>query len=152
MDRALSFTRYIVLIGVVALLLAAFAGFVVSATQTVELLWHSILRISNPQLEVLEVNFIKLVDLLLVATGLLIFALGLYTIFIRPLSLPEPLRFSTIGQLKTSLANIIALTLGVTFLSIVQEEGAALSVLLKGLGIAAVIAVLVLFARSHTDQ
>ena len=152
MDRFLPLTRYIVIIGVIGLLIAAFAGFVVSLVETVELVWHIGTHIADPTLESQEVNFIKLVDGFLVATGLLIFALGLYEVFFRPLDLPEGLKFSTIGQLKSSLASIIALTLAVTFLTMVQEEDSPLTVLLKGLAIAAVILVLVFFARSDKEH
>lgn len=149
MDRMLIATRYIVLVGVVGLVLASFAGFALALIETGELVWQVITRIAEPNLEVLEVSFIKLVDGFLVATGLLIFAFGLYEIFIRPLDLPAALKFTTIGQLKTSLANIIALTLAVSFLTFVQEGEEGLNILYKGLAIAAVVAVLVLFSRSE---
>jgi uncharacterized membrane protein YqhA len=152
MDRFLSLTRYIVLIGVVGLLLAAFAGFVVSLTETVELVYHIGSHLTDPALESQEINFIKLVDGFLVSTGLLIFALGLYEIFFSPLNLPKALQFTSIGQLKSSLAGIIALTLGVTFLTIVDTETDAMSILWKGLAIAAVILVLVYFARAGEEH
>ncbi len=148
MDRSLSLTRYIVLIGVIGLLLASVAGFALAVVETGELIWKIFTHLADPDLEVQEVNFIKLVDGFLVSTGLLIFGLGLYEIFFRPLPLPEALKFTTIGQLKSSLANIIILTLAITFLAAVQEHEEATSVLLKGIAIAAVILVLVLFARS----
>jgi uncharacterized membrane protein YqhA len=147
MDRILGLTRYVVLIGVVGLLLAAFAGFILALTETGELVWHVFTHIGDPNLEVQEVSFIKLVDGFLISTGLLIFALGLYEIFFHQLDLPEALKFTTIGQLKTSLANIIALTLAVTFLTLVQEHADTQSVLWQGIAIAAVIAVLVFFSR-----
>lgn len=150
MDRILGLTRYIVLIGVAGLLLAALAGFVLSLTETGELVWHVFTHIADPNLEIQEVSFIKLVDGFLIATGLLIFALGLYEIFFHQLDLPDALKFTTIGQLKTSLANIIALTLAVTFLTLVQEHADSQTILWQGLAIAAVIAVLVYFA--HGDK
>lgn len=148
MERMLTYTKYIVLIGVVGLLVASIAGFVLSTYETAELVWKIFTHLADPNLEVQEVNFIKLVDGFLVATGLLIFGLGLYEIFIQQLDLPVSLRFTTIGQLKSSLANIIILTLAITFLTSVQEHEDATSVLLKGIAIAAVILVLVFFARS----
>jgi uncharacterized membrane protein YqhA len=93
-------------------------------------------------------GIVKLVDGFLVSTGLLIFALGLFEIFIHPLDLPDALRFTTVGQLKASLANIIVLTLAVTFLASVQNGGDPQTILFQGIGIAIVAAVLVLFARS----
>ncbi len=148
MERALTATKYIVLVGVVGLLIASLAGFLLSSLETIELVYHVIAHVTDPtSLEVNEVSFIKLVDGFLVATGLLIFGLGLYEIFIQQLKLPDALRFTTIGQLKSSLANIIALTLAISYLTAVQENEAAMDDLLKGVGIAAVIIVLVLFAR-----
>jgi uncharacterized membrane protein YqhA len=148
MDRSLTLTRYIVLIGVVGLLLASLAEFVLALTETGELVFHVFTHLNDPALEVQEVHFIRLVDGFLVSTGLLIFALGLYGIFIHPLNLPESLKFTSVGQLKTSLASIISLTLAVTFLALVQEGEDGMSVLVKGIAIAAVIAVLVFFART----
>jgi uncharacterized membrane protein YqhA len=152
MDRFLVYTKYIVLIGVFGLLVASVAGFALAVLETVELVSHIVTHIADPNLEVQEVFFIKLVDGFLVSTGLLIFALGLFEIFIRPLDLPHALKFETIGELKSSLANIIVLTLAVSFLTGVQSNDTALSILLKGLGIAAVIIVLVFFARSREEH
>jgi uncharacterized membrane protein YqhA len=147
MDRILSATRYVILIGVVGLLLAAIAGFVFAVIETAQLIAYIGVHAADPELEVQEVNFIKLVDGFLISTGLLIFALGLYEIFIHPLNVPEGLKFTTIGQLKSSLASIIALTLGVTFLAVVQEGAEPQSILYIGLAVAAVIITLVFFTR-----
>ncbi|HZQ08349.1 MAG TPA: YqhA family protein [Anaerolineae bacterium] len=148
MERGLTWTKYIVLIGVVGLLVASLAAFLVNVVETVELVSHVITNLNGPNLEVQEVSFIKLVDGFLVATGLLVFGIGLYEIFIQHLNLPEALKFTTIRQLKSTLANIIILTLAVSFLAFVQEGEDAQTILLKGAGIAIVIIVLVFFAHS----
>lgn len=147
MIRSLTLTKYIVLLGVIGLLVASLAGFVLALTETFNLVRYVIEHLADPKIEIEEVYFIKLVDGFLVSTGLLIFGLGLFEIFIQPLELPEALRFTTIGQLKATLANIIILTLAVSFLTFVQEGEDAQTILLKGAGIAAVIIVLVFFAR-----
>lgn len=147
MVRSLTLTKYIVLLGVIGLLIASLAGFVLATVETVKLVQYVIWHFADPELEIEEVYFIKLVDGFLVSTGLLVFGLGLFQIFIQPLNLPDALRFTSIGQLKSTLANIIVLTLAVSFLTFVQEGEDAQTILLKGAGIAAVISVLVLFAR-----
>lgn len=152
MDRTLASTKYIILIGVVGLLIASVAAFFVSAAETFNLIWHIVTHFADPELQVEEVYFIKLVDGFLVATGLLIFGLGLYEIFIHPLDVPNALKFTTIGQLKASLANIIILTLAVSFLTFVQEGEDAQSILLKGAGTAVVILGLVFFARGGEKE
>ncbi len=151
MERLLLSTRFIVLIGVIGLVVAALAGFLLAVYETGQLVWYIITHLADPNLEVEEVNFIKLVDGFLVSTGLLIFGLGLYELFIRELELPRVLRFTTIGQLKTSLANIIVLTLAVTFLASLQEHEDAASVLLKGAAVAVVIVALVFFTRNDRE-
>lgn len=152
LDRAVTFSRYIVLIGVVGLGLASLFGFLLALVETAEVIGYVALHFRDPAVQVQEVDFIKLVDGFLVATGLLIFALGLFEIFIRELELPKALQFATIGQLKVSLANVIVLTLGVSFLTLVQEGEPAFELLLKGLAISAVIVTLVLFTRGdHTE-
>ncbi len=152
MAHRLPLTKYIVLIGVAGLLVASVAAFIVSLTETANLIVYVGTHLADPKLEIEEVYFIKLIDGFLVATGLLIFGLGLFEIFIHQLDLPEALRFTTIGQLKATLANIIILTLGVTFLTFVQEKEPAVDILLKGAGIAVVIIVLVFFARSGEHE
>jgi uncharacterized membrane protein YqhA len=147
MYRMLSLTRYMVLIGVVGLLIAAAAGFVFALVETAELVSSIASHFANPELEIQEAHFIRLVDGFLISTGLLIFALGLYEIFFQPLDVPEALKFTTIGELKSSLASIIALTLAVTFLARLQEGEEATSLLYMGLAVAAVIITLVIFAR-----
>ena len=152
MARGLTFTKYIVLLGVVGLLIASIAGFIVSLVETGNLVMYVTTHLLDPELEIEEIYFIRLIDGFLVATGLLIFGLGLYEIFIQQLDLPEALKFTTIGQLKASLANIIILTLAVTFLAFVQEKEPAADILLKGAGIAVVILVLVFFARNGEKE
>jgi uncharacterized membrane protein YqhA len=152
MHRPLTATRYFVLVGVFGLLLGSLAGFFLSTVETVELVWHVVVNVTDPHLEVQEVNFIKLVDGYLVSTGLLIFGLGLYEIFIHELDLPPALRFATIEELKSSLANIIILTLAITYLFSLQEGDPAMDILLKGVATAAIILVLVFFTRKHNSS
>lgn len=152
MGNALSQTKFIVLLGVAGLLVASIAAYLVAIVETVNLVSFVLTNFGDPHLEIEEVYFIKLVDGFLVATGLLIFGLGLYEIFIQPLNVPNALKFTTIGQLKTSLANIIILTLAVSFLAFVQEGDDAQSILLKGAGIAIVIIALVFFARASEQE
>lgn len=152
MARTLSLTRYVILIGVVGLLLGSLAGFIVSSVETAALVWHVLTNLTAPDLQVEEIAFIKLVDGFLVATGLLIFGLGLFEIFIHELTVPPSLRFTSIEQLKSSLANIIVLTLAVSFLAVVQEDTDPMNVVLKGAGISVMILALILFARSENES
>jgi len=149
LDRAITLTKYIVVVGIIGLICASFVGFLLSSVETFELIWQVLTHLADPELDIQEVNFIKLVDGFLVATGLLIFGLGLFEIFIRPLPLQESLKFTSIEQLKSTLANIVILTLAVTFLAFVQQGDTAINILLKGVGIAVMIIVLVFFSRGQ---
>jgi uncharacterized membrane protein YqhA len=147
MDRLLQSSRYFVLLGVVSLVVASIAGFCVTFVETV----HLIIDVAHhlDKLELEWVYFIRLIDGALVSTGLLMFGLGLFELCLRPLPLPAALVFNSFLELKASLANIIILTLAVSFLAAVQEYDDAVTVFLKGFGIAAVIAVLTIFARGR---
>lgn len=152
MDRTISATKYIVLVGIIGLVCASLVGFLLSSVETFELIWHVLTHLTDPELDVQEVNFIKVVDGFLVSTGLLIFGIGLYEIFIRPLPLRKSLQFTSIDQLKSTLANIIALTLAVSFLAFVQQGEPAMNLLLEGAGIGIIIVVLVFFARDQKGE
>ena len=56
--------------------------------------------------------FIALMDGFLIATGLLIFALGLYELFVHDLALPEWLMLHNLHDLKVRLSSVIIMVIG----------------------------------------
>ncbi len=93
---------------------------------------------------------IKLVDLVLLATILEVVAIGLYSLFIdSDIPVLKWLRTDDVDALKSKLAGIVAVMLGVLFLGQVITASGAGDLLQMGIAIAAVIVALSYFIRSH---
>ncbi|WGF88045.1 YqhA family protein [Marinivivus vitaminiproducens] len=145
--------RLSMLIGIVSLMVAALALLVFGAVETYR---HIVMIIapSGAGLTNREVFLasIKLVDLVLLATILQVVAIGLYALFIdREVPVPKWLRTSNVDDLKSKLAGIVAVMLGVLFLEAVIEGGEGEAILYLGLAIAAVVAALSYFIVSHVE-
>ncbi len=147
MKKLLLHSQLIVLIGVLFILISSLIEFIDASWLTIKIIigiWQH--QISE---QAKEIKFIQVMDNYLIATGLLIFSLGLYQIFIEPLPVAKALRFQTVHQLKTSLANVIVLTMSVHFLGELQLTENADRLLSQAIAIALVSAVLIFFSRSH---
>jgi uncharacterized membrane protein YqhA len=144
-------SRGMTLIGVVALLAAAATLLIFGLVET----GRQILKMVTPEVagltsrELFLAN-IKLVDLVLLATVQQVVAFGLYALFINgDIPVPAWLRNDSVDGLKSQLAGIIAVMLGVLFLELVITGATDRELMLAGLGVAAVIAALSYFIRAH---
>ena len=142
MKRILESSRYVVLIAVISLLVAAIATFVWGAAQTAFLIGKFI---STPKDAELIVAIVQLMDLFLLGTVLLVFALGLYELFIEKLALPEWLVIDDLKKLKGKLSDVVILILAIKFLEKLIESKSAQDTLMTGIAVAVVIGGLVLF-------
>ncbi|MFO1039606.1 MAG: YqhA family protein [Geminicoccaceae bacterium] len=144
-------SRLVMLIGIGSLLAAAttllvFGGFA-TYNQIAEL-WPPGSRETTSR-EVFLAS-IKLIDLVLLATVLEVIAISLYSLFIDDnIAVPRWLRSEDVDSLKSKLAGIIAVMLGVLFLEQVITGAPPGELLLMGLGLGAVILALSYFIRSH---
>ncbi len=141
--------RYLVLIAVAGLLIASASAFVLGFVKTVSAVVG--LLDASAQAGKPAVVFIHIMDVFLIATALLIFAIGLFELFIQPVDMPDWLLITNLDQLKSKLANIIILVMAVTFLEHLAEWRAPLETLYFGLAIAVVSAVLISFSRSGKE-
>lgn len=145
MDRFLIQSRYITLIGVLFSLIISLTIFLNGAISTVKETW---LLISHGwHSHGYEVRMIRVMDDFLIGVGFLVFALGIYAIFIKPLSLPSALTFKTLHEVKVSLSNIVILTLAVTFLGRLESFKSPQEVLFFGLATAIVSVALIAFRK-----
>ena len=142
MKRVLESSRYIVLIAVVSLLVAAVATFLWGAVQTFFLIGKFI---ATPMDAALIVPIVQLMDLFLLGTVLLVFALGLHELFIQKLDMPEWLVIDDLKKLKGKLSDVVILILGIKFLEKLIDSKSAQDTLMTGVGVAVVIGALVLF-------
>jgi uncharacterized membrane protein YqhA len=144
MNKFLSSTRYLIFIAVLSLLVAALAAFgwgVVKTVDAVGLVITSAAR--DPGITVV---LIEVVDAFLVATAILIFAIGLYELFIADLSLPEWMQIHSLHDLKAKLGGVLVLVMAVKFLEKLAEWKDARETVLFALAIAVISAVLIAFS------
>jgi uncharacterized membrane protein YqhA len=143
MERLLENTRYIALLGVVTLLIAALVGFVWGFTEAVRGVIALVTTYgASPQMAII---LIETIDIVLISTGLLFFAVSLYELFINDLELPDWMEVHDLYALKGKLSSIIILVLAGKFLEKLVTSSDYQGILYMGLGVAAVIAALVVF-------
>lgn len=143
MNKFLSSTRFLAIVGVFSLLVAALAAFGWGVAKTVDaviLVVSSLGRDSS-----IIIVLIEVVDAFLVATALLIFSLSIYELFIGELGLPQWMVVHDLHGLKTRLGSILVLVMAVKFLEKLAEWKNAQDTLFFALGIAAISAVLIAF-------
>ena len=143
LNRVIESSRYLVVIGVVASLIASASAFVWGAYKTVTLL---IEMVQTRGIDVVATTgLIALMDKFLIAVGLYIFAVGMYELFIEDVKLPEWLVVHNLHGLKTLLSGIIILVLALAFLSHVVQWSDPQAILEIGIGTAVVTGGLIAF-------
>ena len=144
MGKLLAGSRYLVLIGVLAMLVGALAGFGWGVAKTVEAI--SLVITSLGKDPGIIIALVEIVDAFLVATALLIFALGLYELSVGPLNLPEWMVVHNLHDLKAKLGSVLVLVMAVKFLEKLAGWKDAQETLFFALAIAAISAVLIAFS------
>jgi uncharacterized membrane protein YqhA len=145
MSKLLEKSRYLALIGVLALLVSALAAFGWGVLKT----WYAIelIIVTLGKDAIITVELIEVVDAFLISTALLIFAASLYELFIGEVGLPEWMLAHDLHQLKAKLSSMIVLVMAVKFLEklvVVKDPGGLLQ---TGLAIALISAVLIAFGH-----
>jgi uncharacterized membrane protein YqhA len=143
MKFVLEKSKYLALIGVIALLLATIAAFAWGTLKTVDTV--SLVISSLGRDKAITVELIEIVDSFLIATALLIFSVSLYELFIDKLDLPGWMLAHNLYELKTKLSSIIVLVMAVKFLEKLLDVKDAASLLQIGAAITLVSAVLIAF-------
>lgn len=151
MTKLLGLSRYLVLIAVIGLILAALAVFVFGGIATVNIIIESFEEgeFNAEGARLVSIEFIELIDIFLLGTILLITSVGLYQLFIEPnVDLPEWIVVTNLEQLKFNLLAVIIVMLAIIFLGeaadyLVETDG----ILGYGLAIAGVVAAIALAVR-----
>lgn len=116
LKKLLEKSRYLVLIPVLVSLIASAAAFLWGAYITFEVLSHMLAAVGTPEAQHAIIELIPLMDAFLIATALLIFALGMFELFIGKLDFPEWLVIHDLHDLKAKLGSVIILVMAVAFL------------------------------------
>jgi uncharacterized membrane protein YqhA len=145
MKRIIERSVYLVLIAVIFSLLASLAAFGWGAVKTLLVIKHMVM--SGGKELAISVELIAVMDTFLIATSLLILAIGMYELFIASIELPEWLVIRNLHDLKAKLSSVIILVMAVSFLERLFEWKNPQETLYLGLAVSAVAAVLIAFTR-----
>ncbi len=141
MQRIFAMVRFVALLGVAASVLLSAGLYLTTAIRAFLMVAGSLGDLGRETtVKEFLIGGIELTDALLVATGLLIVAIGLYSLFIDRLdSLPRWLHIDSFEALKNKLVSVVVAALAVHFFSIVMEGTNGTELLPYGLAIAAVL-------------
>jgi uncharacterized membrane protein YqhA len=137
-------SKYITLIAVFSTLLASAVAFVWGLVQAVRVLFELFKGIGTDGVE--TIPLIEIMDVFLIATVLLIFALGIYELFIGKLELPEWLIIKNLHDLKVKLSSVVIMVMGIVFLKHLVEWQDPQGTLFFGIGVTVVSAALIAFS------
>ncbi|MCP9849998.1 YqhA family protein [Cyanobium sp. Morenito 9A2] len=114
-NRLLLQARYLIVIAVLGLLAASIAFYLMGAHLVVDQLdeafWGEFKNITGFELQILQA-----IDMFLVGTGCLALGIGMFSLFVKELPLPEPVRVRSFHEVKSMFANFLILSLAVSFL------------------------------------
>ena len=143
MKAILEKSRYLALVGVISLLVAAVAAFAWGTLKTV----HAVMLVveSLGKDAAITIEFIQIIDSFLIATAILIFTVSLYELFIGEINVPEWMLAHNLYELKAKLSSMVVLVMGVKFLQKLVEVKNTTELMQTGIAIAIVSAVLIAF-------
>ena len=159
MGALLGYSRYVVLIAVIGMLLGSIAVYVFGGIMTVTVIVESFQHGFNTEgARAFSSELIELIDLFLLGTVLFMTSVGLFELFVDPeISIPGWLSVANLDQLKFNLVAVIVVMLLVFFLGAAAAGGASgLDLLAYGGGIALVIlaasVAVFIFQRVHKHE
>jgi len=145
MDRILENSKNLIIIAVVFSLLASVAAFFWGGIKTLMVIWNIMKTFGKDPLS--AIALIEIMDIFLIATAFLIFAVGLYELFIRDIELPGWLTIKNLHDLKAKLGSVIILVMAVTFLKHLVEWRDPQGTYYFGIAVAVVSGALIAFSH-----
>lgn len=148
LQRAVTLSRYVVFVAVVAALAASVALILYEAAVVVDVIFNAV-RQGGFQLQsgkALAIGLIEALDVFLIAIVALVIGLGLHRLFIdEAVPLPRWLEIDDLEDLKGHLVSIVIAVLAVLFLRQAVERAGDLDLLSLAAALALMIAALVFF-------
>ncbi|AIE75860.1 MULTISPECIES: YqhA family protein [unclassified Synechocystis] len=138
--------RYLILLSVFFILITALLAFIYASLETTQL-WWTLLR-NHWHINKVDFHFIEIIERFLTVIALLILGIGLYELFIEPMSLPEPLKVNNFHDLKSSLGNIILLNMVVIFFGDLAEGKDSQDLVFQALATSIICAILIWFSHA----
>lgn len=151
MSRLLSGTRYLIIVPIIGLALAATIFFVFGGFGLISLLISTLLQGTEAHGGSIpfEVQIVEYVHTFLIGTVLYITAVGLYQLFVNEIKFPGWLKIDSTEELETNLIGVTVVVLAVNFMGVVFTKDPGI-LLEYGAGIALPIAALALFVGLRT--
>ncbi len=151
MSRFLTATRYLIILPILGLSIAAAFFFVFGGVALIRLLVEIGLVLLDLAPQAVEIEqgliifeVVEFVHTFLVGTVLYITAMGLYQLFIKEIDFPRWLKIDSTEELETNLIGVTVVVLAVNFMGAIFARGTE-NLLQYGAGIALPIAALGLF-------
>ena len=136
-------SRYIVYIGVLVLFVCSLTAYVLSVYKTVKTI--SLIAAGEVRDDLALVTLFDCLDIVLVATALLVLSVSLYELFIGELEVPDWMLVRNLDELKSKLSFVVIPVMSVKFLQKLLRGENALEILYYGAGIALIIGALAYF-------
>ena len=148
LQRAVTFSRYVVFVAVVAALAASAALILYEAAVVADVILNAVKQ-GGFQLQsgrALAVGLIEAIDVFLIAIVALVIGLGLHRLFVdETMPLPRWLKIDDLEDLKGYLVSIVIAVLAVLFLRQAVERAGDLDLLSLAVALALMIGALVFF-------
>src|SRR6516165_1026851 len=148
LQRAVTLSRYVVFIAVVAALAASVALILYEAAVVADVIFNAV-RQGGFHLQsgkALAIGLIETLDVFLIAIVALVIGLGLHRLFVdEAVPLPRWLEIESLEDLKGYLVSIVIAVLAVLFLRQAVERAGDLDLLSLAVALAVMIAALVFF-------
>jgi len=136
-------SRYIAYIGVLVLFACSLTAYVLGVYKTVKTI--AAIAVGEVKDDLALVALFDCLDIVLVATALLVIAVSLYELFIGKLEVPDWMLVRNLDELKSKFTFVIIPVIAVKFLQKILQGENALDTLYYGIGIALVTAALAAF-------
>lgn len=150
MKSILEKSRYLAIVGIISLLLAAVTAFVWGALKTYHVIALVVSSLGADK--AITIRFIEIIDAFLIATAILIFTVSLYELFIDKVNAPDWMLAHNLYELKNKLSSMIVLVMAVKFLEKFMNGQDANELLLIAISTALVSAVLIAFGYFGTKE
>jgi uncharacterized membrane protein YqhA len=155
MNRFFVGTRYLIIIPIIGLGLAAAAFFLFGGINLIRLLVETIaealglIEVHHEEEVPVVIEVVEFVHTFLIGTVLYITSIGFYQLFISEIEFPGWLKIHNTEELETSLIGVTVVVLAVNFLGVVFT-GENVDLVAQGTGIALPIGALALFIAARS--
>lgn len=136
-------SRYIAYIGVLVLFVCSLTAYVLSVYKTVKTV--AAIALNETKDDFALIALFDCLDIVLVATAMLVISVSLYELFIGELKVPDWMLVRNLDELKSKLSFVVIPVMSVKFLQKLLQGENALDTLYYGVGIALVTGALAYF-------